>query len=142
MRQKLGFEPKYLMRRPPWVENGGGGWGGGGGIHPNLAGLGWRRHWRRRNKRARGQVGEAVRQAGSIVVVACDVDECRGPGPRSTAVHQVGGFPHVRRIVQRGMRRAGRHDAEGVNQVVQRRDGTRFRVGDRVSVSAGMMERL
>jgi outer membrane lipoprotein SlyB len=30
----------------------------------------------------------------------------------------------------------------GENQVVQRRDGTRFRVGDRVSVSAGMMERL
>jgi hypothetical protein len=30
----------------------------------------------------------------------------------------------------------------GENQVVQRRDGTRFRVGDRVTVSAGMMERL
>lgn len=30
----------------------------------------------------------------------------------------------------------------GENRVVQRRDGTRFRVGDRVTVSAGMMERL
>jgi outer membrane lipoprotein SlyB len=30
----------------------------------------------------------------------------------------------------------------GENQVVQRRDGTRFRIGDRVTVSGGMMERL
>ena len=30
----------------------------------------------------------------------------------------------------------------GENRVVQRRDGARFRVGDRVTVSAGMMERL
>lgn len=30
----------------------------------------------------------------------------------------------------------------GEIRVVQRRDGTRFRVGDRVTVSAGMMERL
>ena len=30
----------------------------------------------------------------------------------------------------------------GENRVLQRRDGVRFRVGDRVTVSAGMMERL
>ena len=30
----------------------------------------------------------------------------------------------------------------GENQVVQRRDGTRFRVGERVTLSAGMMEKI
>ena len=30
----------------------------------------------------------------------------------------------------------------GENQVVRRRDGTRFRVGERVTLSAGMMEKL
>jgi outer membrane lipoprotein SlyB len=31
---------------------------------------------------------------------------------------------------------------DGERKVLQRRDGTLFRVGDRVTVSAGMMEKL